>query len=111
MTATRTQSATFRVLDVLNAPHGGKILRLRLHSGEAPTVKTLKGARMKAVAPDGSAERYFRVDGFAVFGGRPSDERFSRTGRIDVHVVEEGPGSSRVPPVSLRWEVFGPLRD
>jgi hypothetical protein len=111
MTATRTQSATFRVLDVLNGPHGGKILRLRLQSGEAPTVKSLKGARLKAVSPDGGAERYFRVGGFAVFGGRPSDDRLSRTGRIDVHVTEDGAGNAAAPPVSLRWEVFGPLKD
>jgi hypothetical protein len=64
---------------------------------------------MRAVSPDGSVERFFRVDGFAVFGGRPSDGRLSRTGRVDVHVVEEEAGVA--PPVSLRWEVHGPLRE
>jgi hypothetical protein len=105
--ATRTQAATFRVLDALEGPHGGRILRLRLQSGEAPSIKTLKGARMKAVSPDGAEERFFRVDGFAVFGGRPSDERLARTGRVDVHVLEEG--EPRDPPISLRWEVSGPI--
>ena len=105
----RNHSATFRVLDVFNGPHGGRILRLRLQSGEAPSVRALKGARMKAVSPDGRTERFFRVDGFAVFGGRPSDDRLSRTGRIDVHAIEEE--TAGAPPVSLRWEVVGPLRD
>jgi hypothetical protein len=105
--ATRNQAATFRVLDALEGPHGGRILRLRLQSGDPPSIKALKGAHMKAVAPDGGEERFFRVDGFALVGGRPSDERLARTGRVDVHVVEEGP--QRDPPISLRWEVFGPL--
>jgi len=109
MTATRTQTATFRVLDVMKAPHGGSILRLRLQSGEAPSVKALKGARMKATSPDGTTERHFRVDGFAVFGGRPTDKRIARTGRVDVHVLEED--SDGQPPISLRWEVTGPLRE
>lgn len=103
MTATRTRSATFRVLDALDAPHGGRILRLRLQSGEAPSVRALKGARMKAVSPDGSAQRFFRVAGFAAFGGRPSDDRIARSGRVDVHVIEEE--APDAPPISLRWEV------
>jgi hypothetical protein len=108
MAATRSQSATFRVLDALDGPHGGRILRLRLQAGEAPSVKALKGARMKAVSPDGGVERFFQVDGFAVFGGHASDERLARTGRIDVHVKDEDPSAD--PPVALRWEVTGPLR-
>jgi len=107
MTAMRAQPVSFRVQDAMPGPHGGLILRLRLHSGEAPSVKSLKGARMKAVSPDRATERFFRVDGFALFGGRPSDERLARTGRIDVHVSEEeGSGDA---PISLRWEVSGPL--
>ena len=103
MTPNRSSSPTFRVLDAMDAPHGGRILRLRLQSGEAPSVKALKGTRMKGVSPDRAAQRYFRIEGFATFGGRPSDDRLARTGRVDVHVVdEEAPG---LPPVSLRWEV------
>jgi hypothetical protein len=41
------------------------------------------------------------VRGFAVFGGRPSNDRFARTGRIDLHVEPEGNG----PPIGLQWEV------
>lgn len=91
---------TFRVLDALDAPHGGRILRLRLQDGDAPSVKELKGARMRAVSPEG-VERAFEVTGFALFGGTPSDDRLARTGKIDVHVEEEGEG----PPISLRWTV------
>jgi hypothetical protein len=60
---------------------------------------------MRAVSPDGESEAVVHIDGFALFGGRPSDERLARTGRIDVHVVQED--GSR--PVTLRWEVSGPL--
>ena len=105
---TRNQAATFRVLDVMSGPHGGKILRLRLLSGEAPSVKALRGARMKAVSPDGRAERTFTVDGFALFGGRPSDKRLARSGRVDVHVLDDEAAGK--PPISLRWEVTGPLK-
>lgn len=98
-TSTRS-GVTFRVLDAMDAPHTGRILRLRLQSGEAPSVKSIKGAEMQAVAPDGRTCR-FRVLGFAVFGGKPSDERLARTGRVDVHVEElDGEG-----PIGLRWEV------
>ena len=91
---------TFRVLDAMDAPHGGRIVRLRLQSGEAPGLGTLKGARLKATAADGRTTT-LKVRGFAVFGGDPSDERFARTGRIDLHVDQEGDG----PDVGLRWEV------
>lgn len=107
MAASRTDGPpTFRVLDAFDAPHGGRILRLRLQSGEAPPVQALRGAEMKAVSPDGP-QRTFTIDGFALFGGKPSDDRLARTGRIDVHVSEAGdpPG----PPISARWEVLGPL--
>jgi len=41
-----------------------------------------------------------RVIGFALLGGKPSNSRLARTGRIDVHVEEvDGDG-----PVSLQWE-------
>jgi hypothetical protein len=42
-----------------------------------------------------------RVVGFALVGGKPSAARLARTGRLDVHVVEEGDG----PPISLQWEI------
>ncbi len=90
----------FRVLDAMDAPHTGRILRLRLHSGDAPAVKSLKGREMLAESPDGVRCRV-RIDGFAVFGGKPSDERLARTGRVDVHVEELDDNG----PVGLRWEV------
>ena len=104
---TKTQPVTFRVLDAMPGPHGGRILRLRLQSGETPSISRLKGARMTARSPDQAAERHFRIDAFAVFGGKPSDERLRRTGRVDVHVTEEEDGAG--DPISLRWEVVGPL--
>lgn len=55
---------------------------------------------MLAVSPEGDECR-LRVKGFAVFGGKPSDDRLARTGRVDLHVEEIDEGG----PVSLRWEV------
>lgn len=97
-TTTRS-GVVFRVLDAMDAPHSGRILRLRLQSGEAPPVKSLKGSEMRATSPEGDVCRV-RVLGFAMFGGKPSNERFTRTGRVDVHVEELEGG-----PVGLRWEI------
>ena len=96
----------FRVIDALDAPHGGRILRLRLKSGEAPTVRELKGARMLALAPDGE-EREVEVEGFAVFGGRPTDERLAKTGRADLRIYEAKEDPER--PIGFNWELAGPL--
>jgi len=90
----------FRVLDAMDGPHSGRILRLRLQSGEAPSVRSLRGAELLAVSPEGGECR-LRVTGFAVFGGKPSDDRLARTGRVDLHVEELDGGG----PVGLKWEV------
>lgn len=93
-------TVVFRVLDAMNGPLSGRILRLRLQSGEAPTISSLKGSEMIATGPDGQSCR-FRVTGFAVFGGKPSNDRLTRTGRVDVHIEELDDGG----PIGLRWEV------
>lgn len=98
--ATTRSGVTFRVLDAMDAPHSGRILRLRLQSGEAPSIKSLKGSTLKAVSPDGDECRV-KVLGFAAFGGKPSNERLARTGRVDVQVEE----LDDTGPVGLRWEV------
>ena len=98
--STTAGTVVFRVLDAMDGPHSGRILRLRLQSGEAPTISSLKGSEMVATAPDGRTCR-FRVVGFAVFGGKPSNDRLTRTGRVDVHVDELDDGG----PIGLRWEV------
>ena len=55
---------------------------------------------MEAVSPAG-VRRRLRVKGFALFGGKPSDDRLARTGRVDVHVEPLGEGD----PVGARWEL------
>ncbi len=94
-----SRDVVFRVLDAFDAPHSGRILRLRLEAGEAPQVRSLKGATLRATAPDGRVCTA-KVIGFALFGGKPSDERLARTGRVDVQVEEQGDG-----PIGLRWEL------
>jgi hypothetical protein len=91
----------FLVLDAMAGPHGGQILRLRLQSGDAPSVRSLKGARLTALGPDGGRAS-LQVTGFPVFGGKPSDARLDRTGRVDVTVEPVGSGDSEV---GLQWEV------
>lgn len=92
------RGVVFRVLDAMDAPHDGRILRLRLQAGEAPSIRSLRGASLACTSPDGRTCQA-KVRGFAITGGKPSDERFARSGRVDVTVVEEGDG-----PISLRWE-------
>ncbi len=100
MVASRAKPApVFRVIDALDGPHGGRILRLQLQEGPAPRVRHLKGCRLTATAPDGT-RCGVTVTGFAAFGGKVSNRRLADTGRVDVHVREEG---SDAPPVSMKW--------
>ena len=98
--STTQKGLVFRVLDAMDAPHSGRILRLRLQSGEPPSIKSLKGSEMVARSDEGNECR-IRVDGFAVFGGKPSNDRLARTGRVDLHIEEISEGG----PIGLRWEV------
>jgi hypothetical protein len=97
----------FSVIDALDAPHGdGRVLRLRVVDGE-PRVRKLRRARLVASSPDGTS-REVRVRGFPVFGGKPSDRRIRETGRVDVHVSDDG--ATGAPPISRRWILEGPVR-
>lgn len=88
------------MLDALDAPHTGRILRLRLQAGEAPPIRALRGATLRARSPDGRTCTA-KIVGFALVGGKPSNERLARTGRVDVRVEEtEGQG-----PIGLQWEI------
>ena len=89
-----------KVLDVLNHPHGGRILRVRLKGNDLPVPKELRGLTLNATGPRGQ-ERRVSVRGFSLTGGRVSRERLEETRRLDLHVEEEGDG----PPVDLRWKL------
>lgn len=89
----------FRVLDAMAAPHGGRILRLRLQEGDPPSLRALRSATLTASGPDGDTAEA-EVAGFALFGGKPSAERFARSGRVDVHVTGDDVGA-----ISARWNV------
>lgn len=99
-------AAVFKVLDAMDHPHGGRILRLRLQEGEAPSVGALKNARLRCASPDGD-ERIVQVEGFARFGGKPSDDRLARTGRADLHVHPDD--GTAEPPIETGWSVSGPV--
>ncbi len=96
----KQERTELKVIDALDHPHGGRILRLRLLEGAPPTVKGLKGATLQATGPRGET-RSARVLGFPLFYGKVSDARIRDTGRIDVHVEEEGEGI----PITLTWTV------
>lgn len=109
MTAqTRTASVVFKVLDLMAAPHGGWLMRLRLQSGDTPTLKAMKGTRMRLECSDGR-NREVTVAGFPLMGGKPSDARFARSGRIDVQAEPSDGGESEPPLFTGTWELSGPL--
>ena len=91
----------FLVIDALDHPHLGRILRVKLQDGPTPSVRSLKGATLKARSPRGDEGRV-TVLGFSLTGGKVTDARFRETGRLDLHVEEESE-----PPVSLRWTLSG----
>jgi len=98
----KPQGTAFRVIDAMDGPHRGRILRLRLHGGSTPSLRSLRGASLLAQSPDGEEEK-LTVVGFFLPGGKPSEARFGRTGRVDVIVEnEDGSGVSRA---STLWEV------
>lgn len=94
----------FRVIDAMDAPHTGRILRVRMTGGKAPSLKEIKGATLRASSPNG-AEATVKVVAFSTIGGKPSDARFGRTGRLDLVVAQE----DGEPPVGLRWTLSGPI--
>lgn len=102
MTTSAPAKATYRIIDAYDHPHGGRILRLRLGRGQALTVKELKGEALVATSPDGTESR-IRVEGFALFGGKPGNARLVRTGRVDIHVHDEAAGE-----MGPGWTVAGP---
>ena len=103
--ASRSHKTVFKVLDVLDAPHGGRLLKLRLQSGETPTIRELRGARMRAQSPDGETTCACAIESFALFGGRSPDERLARTGRVDV-VIASGEEEDQI---GLTWHLSGPV--
>jgi len=101
----QVQDPSFLVIDAMDAPFKGRIIRLRLQGGHPPACRDLKGATLHARSPNGEEEA-LKVLGFFLPGGRPSDARLSRTGRVDLVVgMEDGPDR---PTVSAQWEVAGP---
>jgi len=105
-TAAENHKAIFRVLDSMDAPHGGKLLKLRFESGDTPGTREIKGATFLLASPDGKASCTVRVEAFALFGGRPSDDRLRRTGRVDVHVSEVEGNADNIGP---KWSASGPI--
>jgi hypothetical protein len=106
-TQAQAHKVVFKVIDIMDGPHRGWILRLRLHSGEAPTIKEIKGARMTMRSAEGGA-REVVVRSFPTFGGKPSDDRVARSGRLDVS-VDPADSEEEAPSVVERWELAGPL--
>lgn len=98
----KAQTGTvFKVVDAFDHPHGGRILRVRLRKGEAPTVRRLRGSRLRAEGPEGQ-ETAVRILGFALTGGKVSNKRLQESARADLHVEEE----EGAEPVSLQWRLY-----
>lgn len=88
-----------QVIDAMDHPHGGRILRLQLAAGDPPSVRDLKGRFLTLTGPRG-AERKVRVASFPVFGGKVSDSRIRETGRVDVLI--EAPKAD-LEDIDLSW--------
>jgi hypothetical protein len=105
-TTQKASKTVFKIIDAMNAPYRGRVLRLRLQEGSAASVKELRSARFRARSPQGEEES-LQVLGFALLGGRPSDTRLTRTGRVDLVVELEGKDAR--PNTAVGWELTGPL--
>ena len=101
-TQQQTGTPVFRVIDAMDGPHAGQLLKLRLVSGGTPALKEIKGGRFRAKSPGGQ-EVVVRVVAFSLVGGKPSQARFARTGRLDVLAMGEDP----THPISPRWTLTG----
>ena len=106
-TQTQSHRVGFKVIDVMDVPHGGWILRLRLQSGESPSLKELRGSRMEMRSSGGDTLSVL-VKSFAIFGGKPTDDRLTRSGRLDLR-VEPAEAGLKAPSMVDRWELVGPL--
>lgn len=98
---TRTPGETLEVIDALDHPHGGRILRIRATGENPPRLGSLERASLRAISPEGS-ERTARVLGFPLTGGKASDARFRETKRLDLMVEEAGTG----PHISVGWRLY-----
>lgn len=92
-----------RVLDVMEHPHGGWLIRLRVENGEPPTTSDLRSDGLSLEVADGSAH-HFNVGAFPLMGGDASDARIKSTGRVDVHGewADGEPSSPLVPGSGAR---------
>ncbi|MBH16201.1 MAG: hypothetical protein CME30_02830 [Gemmatimonadetes bacterium] len=93
-------SAQFHVIDVLPGPHGSWTLKLRFDSGTLPKIRKLLNATVTAMVPDTQEYAEIRVEGFPLFGGKPSIDRLYRTGRIDLNVSLSDEDFSFIKPGS-----------
>lgn len=78
-------------------------MRLRLHSGDSPTLRDLKKRKMMAYRGDSDPVQ-IKIAAFALCGGKPSNPRLARTGRADVHV-----DGDEAQAVEAGWELAGPV--
>ena len=93
----------FRVSDVVDVPLRGVLLRLRLVNG-APSMKDLGiGAKLRLRTPAGQ-EHDVRVAGYAVTGGKPTQERLERARELDVLI------DGMTEPIEIGWVASGPVR-
>jgi hypothetical protein len=98
--------AWFRVLDVIHGPYGSLTLKLRFDSGELPRIRKLLNTTLTAMAPGKQKSFKIKIEGFPVFGGKPSADRLYRTGRIDFNVSSSDEGLTSIRP---GWQISIPL--
>ena len=107
-TSSSSGTARFNVSDALDVPLRGFLLRLRRIDGDLSVKDIATGSRLRLTSPDG-AERTVTVLGKSLTGGRNTQERFAKTGQLDVMVSPEDAYQDGLP-IGIGWTAEGPLR-
>src|SRR5215510_7362672 len=97
----------FRVSDTLVVPLRGRLLRLRVVSGNPQANALAAGKRLRVRAPDGN-EREVRILDHSITGGNVSQAGLDRKREVDVIVSNE---ESEIDgePIGLGRPAHGPV--
>lgn len=95
----------FTVVNVMDVPLRGVLLRLRLQEG-VPSLRELGPGRRLLLRSPAGEEREVRVLDFSVTGGRATQSRLERMRELDVIVARDDAWSDG-RPIRIGWSVVG----
>jgi hypothetical protein len=97
----------FRVSDSLVVPLRGRLLRLRLLSGNPRASSLAVGKRLRVRAPDGN-ERDVRILDHSITGGSLSQAGLDAKREVDVIVADQD-STIDGAPIEIGWTAHGPV--